>query len=76
MEYKISFSFKMGIDDETSKNFCCCCINKGSLHVQIKVPSLGYVPGQFIMTEVISDIKSSDVRVTSISTKLEEVIIL
>lgn len=64
----------MGIDDETSKDYCCCCINKGSIHVRIKVPSLGYVPGQFIMTEVISDVKSSSINVTKITTKLEEVI--
>lgn len=64
----------MGIDDETSKDYCCCCINKGSIHVRIKVPSLGYVPGQFIMTEVISDVKSSSINITKISTKLEEVI--
>ncbi|XP_035725454.1 arrestin domain-containing protein 17-like [Vespa mandarinia] len=64
----------MGVDDEMSKDFCCCCINTGSIHVRIKIPSLGYVPGQFIMTEVISDVKSSNINITRISTKLEEVI--
>lgn len=73
MEYKISF--QVGIDEETSKDFSCCCFNKGSINVRIKVPTLGYVPGQFITTEVISDVKSPNVNVTKISTKLEEVII-
>ncbi|KAF7405734.1 hypothetical protein HZH68_005103 [Vespula germanica] len=65
----------VGIDEETSKDFSCCCLNKGSINVRIKVPTLGYVPGQFITTEVISDIKSPNVNITKISTKLEEEII-
>ncbi|XP_043491581.1 arrestin domain-containing protein 17-like isoform X2 [Polistes fuscatus] len=63
------------IDDETSKDFYCLCFNRGSLRVQIRVPSSGYVPGQYIMTEVFSNMKSEKVHVTKISAKLEEELI-
>ncbi|XP_043491584.1 arrestin domain-containing protein 17-like [Polistes fuscatus] len=65
----------VGIDDESSKDFHCCCFNRGSIRVRIRVPSLGYVPGQYIMTEVFSNMKSEKVHVTKISTKLEEELI-
>ncbi|KAI4494681.1 hypothetical protein M0804_000882 [Polistes exclamans] len=62
----------MGIDDEISKDFSCCCFKKGSLNVRIKVPNLGYVPGQFITIEVISNLKSSNIQIIGITTKLIE----
>ncbi|XP_043491610.1 arrestin domain-containing protein 2-like [Polistes fuscatus] len=65
----------MGIDDEISKDFSCCCFKKGSLNVRIKVPNLGYVPGQFITTEVISNLKSSNIQIIGITTKLIEELI-
>ncbi|XP_014615980.1 PREDICTED: arrestin domain-containing protein 2-like [Polistes canadensis] len=65
----------LGIDDESSKDFYCCCFNTGSIRVRIRVPSTGYVPGQYIMTEVFSHIKSEEVYITKISVKLEEKLI-
>ncbi|XP_014615981.1 PREDICTED: arrestin domain-containing protein 3-like [Polistes canadensis] len=65
----------LGIDDESSKDFYCLCFNRGSLRVRVRVPSSGYVPGQYIMTEVFSNMKSEKVHVTKISAKLEEELI-
>ncbi|XP_015172979.1 PREDICTED: arrestin domain-containing protein 2-like [Polistes dominula] len=62
----------VGIDDETSKNFYCLCFNRGLIRVRIRIPSTGYVPGQYIMTEVFSNLKSEKVHVTKISAKIEE----
>ncbi|XP_015172980.1 PREDICTED: arrestin domain-containing protein 2-like [Polistes dominula] len=62
----------VGIDDETLKNFHCCCFNRGSICVRIRIPSTGYVPGQYIMTEVFSNLKSEKVQITKISAKLQE----
>lgn len=63
----------LGIDDEVTENFCCfCCIHQGSLLLQIKVPTSGYVPGQTISTLFEYTNTSNRVRITKISTKITQ----
>nr|XP_012215918.1 PREDICTED: arrestin domain-containing protein 2-like isoform X2 [Linepithema humile] len=41
----------IGICDELSKNFSSlCCFDDGSMNVRIKIPTTGFVPGQWIET--------------------------
>ncbi|XP_076238914.1 arrestin domain-containing protein 3 [Calliopsis andreniformis] len=65
----------LGVDDETSKNFCCfCCIDLGSLNVRVRLPTLGYVPGQRINTIIDYVNSSSTVQVTTIETRFEQLL--
>lgn len=62
------------VEDETVKNYSCCCFSKGSIYARISIPGLGYVPGQTVDVNVSFDVKSSSVYVTRVSIKLEQVI--
>ncbi|CAK9830311.1 Arrestin domain-containing protein 3 [Anthophora retusa] len=65
----------MGIDDESTHNFCCCCIcffKRDSLNLRIRAPSSGYVPGQIINTIINHTLSSNAVRIASFSIILEQ----
>ncbi|XP_076238944.1 arrestin domain-containing protein 17-like [Calliopsis andreniformis] len=65
----------LGVDDEVTRNFCCFwCIDLGSLNMRIRVPTLGYVPGQRVSAMIDYENSSSSVQVTKIELKLEQVL--
>lgn len=52
------------------KNFFSCCCNQGSINLQIRIPSSGYVPGQSIITMMNYVNSTNNIQITKISTKL------
>ncbi|KAG6798960.1 arrestin domain-containing protein 17 [Apis mellifera caucasica] len=60
----------LGLDDEMIKNFFSCCCNQGSINLQIRIPSSGYVPGQSIITMMNYVNSTNNIQITKISTKL------
>ncbi|XP_017878803.1 arrestin domain-containing protein 2-like [Ceratina calcarata] len=60
----------LGIDDEAKKDFCCCCVNVGSMSVRISLPSTGFVPGQVINTRYDYENSSDSVKIEALCTKL------
>lgn len=55
-----------GIDDEIHQAFSClCCISNGSINMRVKLPTTGFVPGQWI--EVFLDLTDTT------STELEKI---
>ncbi|CAK9794945.1 Arrestin domain-containing protein 3 [Anthophora quadrimaculata] len=65
----------IGIDDESTHDFCCCCIcffKRDSLNLRVRAPSSGYVPGQIINSIIDHTLSSNAVRIASFSIILEQ----
>ncbi|CAK9821021.1 Arrestin domain-containing protein 2 [Anthophora plagiata] len=65
----------IGIDDESTHNFCCCCIcffKRDSLNLRVRAPSSGYVPGQMINSIINHTLSSNAVCIASFKMILEQ----
>ncbi|KMQ96436.1 arrestin domain-containing protein 3 [Lasius niger] len=61
----------LGVDDEANESFCCfCCFDMGSIKTRIRIPTMGFVPGQSIET-IVNLNNTSSIDVTKICVKLE-----